>query len=166
MLNPLTARTVKLQDVNPDIFDAYVFWVYRKELPPARPSDSIPLVEDLTRLWLLADRLADVRLRNTAIDAMIAEINGWTECVNAFPSKVTTLIWSATTPGRSIRRMVIDYYVKHVDIDDIKEEVVGYHPDFTKDLMLKAVEVVRHNDRNICLRNREPGYYHDSNVRE
>ena len=59
-----------------------------------------------------------------------------------FPPDLTVLIWSATTAGRSIRRMVIDYYITYVCVEGVEKNMYEHHPDFLKELMLAALHVV------------------------
>lgn len=160
-----TSRTINLPDVDPDVFNAYLLWVHRKALPTAPSDDAFELVEDLVRLWLLADRLADFRLRNAVIDAILVELNDFTTSLNVFPPELAARVWSATTPGRSIRRLIVDYYAKHVGATIVKGEVAEYHPDFTKDLLVKAIEVVKNDEENICPSKRDSRFYHEYEAR-
>lgn len=109
-----TTRTIKLAEVEPDVFNAYLLWVHRKELPTAPSDDASELVEDLVRLWLLTGHLANFRLRNVVIDAILVELNDFTTSLNVFPPELAAQVWSATTSARSIRRLITDYYAKHV----------------------------------------------------
>ena len=161
-----TSRTIKLPEVETDVFNAYLLWVHRKELPTAPSDDAFELVEDLVRLWLLADRLADFRLRNAVIDAIIVELNGLTTSLNVFPPELAAQVWFATTPGRSIRRLIVDYYAKHVGATVVKDEVAEYYLDFTKDLLIKAIEVVKNDEENICLSKRDSCFYHEYDSRD
>jgi len=156
-----TSRTIKLAKVEPEIFNAYLLWVHRKDLPTAPSDDAFELVEDLVRLWPLADRLADFRLRNAVIDAIIVELNGFTTSHNVFPHDLAAQVWSATTPGRSIRRLIVDYYAKHIGAAIVKGEVADYHPDFTKYLLVKAIEVVKNDEENVCPSKRDSCFYHE-----
>jgi hypothetical protein len=161
-----SSRTMKLPEIEPEVFNAYLLWVHRQELPAARADDALELIEDLTRLWLLADRLVDFRLRNAAIDAIIAELNDFTTSMNAFPPELAAQVWSVTTPGRPIRRLIVDYYAKHVYATVVKAEVAEYHPDFTMDLLVKAIEVVKDDNGNICPSKRDSCFYHEYDPRD
>lgn len=160
-----TSRIIKLPDVEHDVFNAYLLWVHRQEFPTAHADDALELIDDLVRLWLLADRLSDERLCNAVIDAILVELNDSITTMNAFPPELAAQIWSATTPGRSLRRLVIDYYAKHVRVKFVKAEMAEYHPDFTKDLMVKAMEIVEDDDHNICPSKRDPYFYHEYDPR-
>jgi hypothetical protein len=83
-----TSRTIKLPGVEPDVFNAYLLRVHKKELPTAPSNDAFELVEDLVRLWLLADHLVDFGLRNAVIDAILVELNDFTTSLNVFPPEL------------------------------------------------------------------------------
>lgn len=155
------SRTITLPEVEPDVFNAYLLWVHRKELPTAPSDDAFELVEDLVRLWLLADRLADFRLRNTVIDAIVFELKGFTTSLNVFPPELAAQVWSATTPGRAIRRLIVDYYAKHIGAAIVKDEVAEYHLDFTRDLLVKAIEVLKNDEEIVCPSKRDSCFYHE-----
>jgi hypothetical protein len=93
------------------------------------------------------------------MDGMIAEIDLYTLPTfgNVFPPKLIEQIWSATTSGRSIRRLVVDYYVKHVSVEAMKAESELYHHEFTKGSYVQG---------NICPSNRDAGYYDDVDSRD
>lgn len=148
-----SSRIIKLPDVEPDISSLYLFWVHRDKL--ALHNDWDPDGDDceenaltvqtrLVKLWILADRLSDVRLCNIVIDEMVGatEKSDSTGLFVLFPPDLTVLIWSATTAGRSIRRMVIDYYITYVCVEGVEKNMYEHHPDFLKELMLAALHVV------------------------
>lgn len=87
-----TSRIIKLPDIEHGVFNAYLLWVHRQELPTAHADDALELIEDLVRLWLLADRLSDERLRNAVIDAILVELKYSTTKTNAFPPELTAQI--------------------------------------------------------------------------
>jgi hypothetical protein len=174
-----TSRVIKLPDVETDILSLYLFWVHRGKLAlrndPDLDSDNstdnaLNVQNSLVKLWILADRLTDVRLCNTVVDEMVAGIQLCHGCMGnftLFPPDLTVSIWSATTAGRSIRQLIIDYYITYVFASDIKKQIDEYHPDFLKELMLAALHKV---DNDAHLANGEaPGdkaadnesYYHD-----
>lgn len=155
------SRTIKLPDIEPDVFNAYLLWVHRKDLPTAPSDDAFELVEGLVRLWLLADRLVDFRLRNAVIDGILVELGSFTTSLNVFPPELGVQVWSTTTPGRSIRRLIIDYYAKHVGAATVQAQVAEYHPDFTRNLLVKAIEGVKNDEENICPSKRSSYFYHE-----
>lgn len=57
--------------------------------------------------------------------------------------------------------MIIDYYAKHVSATIVRCEVAEYHTDFTKDLLVNAIEVVKNDEENICPSKRDSCFYHE-----
>lgn len=113
------------------------------------------------RLWLLADRLVDLRLRNAVIDAILIELNNLTISLNVFPPELAAQFWSATTPGSSLRRLIIDCDAKHIGAATVQANVAKYNSDFTKDLLVQAIEVVKNGEENICPSKSDSCFYHE-----
>lgn len=146
------SRLVKLPDVDPAIFNYYLLWVYRGRLPVRNEwdvycdgweDDAIAVQSDLVKLWILADRLADVRLRNAIMDEMVTatsifEFPGFV----LFRPEMTVLAWPETTAGRPLRRLILDYYVFYVYASDVEQDVDKHHPEFVKELMLASLRMV------------------------
>lgn len=147
------SRLVKLPDVEPEIFNSYLFWVYRGTLLIRNEwifgdvnweDDAHHVQSSLVKLWILADRLADAQLRNTVVDEMVTATGrlGVKSDFVLFPPEVTVFAWSATTAGRSLRRLILDYYVFYVLTKDVEKDVDEHHPEFVKDLMLASLRMV------------------------
>jgi hypothetical protein len=170
-----TSRIIKLPDVEPDIFSLYLFWVHRGKLAVRHEWD--PRDEDwythanfaqtrLIKLWILADRLADIRLRNATMDEMIAAVGRLSDEYNfdLFTPDMTNVVWSATTPGRPLRRLLLDFRISDVWVEDVEENMDEFHPEFLKELMLAALNKVNYQDDVISPFDRvtnEHCYYHD-----
>jgi hypothetical protein len=96
----------------------------------------------LARLWILADRLADVRLRNAVIDEMASGLNAPSpekDALQYFPPALTTLVWSNTTADRPLRRLALDYYNDCVWAHEVKHRLDEFHPVFLGDFMVAAM---------------------------
>lgn len=78
-----------------------------------------------------------------------------------FPVHLTALIWDATTPGRAIRRFVLDYYMTTVFVRDIRARIDESHPEFIKDVMLLALEIDQGEQERVNPNDREMVHYHD-----
>jgi hypothetical protein len=148
-----TSRVIKLPDVEPCIFNLYLFWVYRGKLAVRNDwriiqedySDTAPAIQSsLVKLWILADRLADIRLRTATVDEMMLATSNIarSDGVLLFLPELTVIAWSATTPGRSLRRLIVDYYVCQVLAKNIEDHMDRYHPGFVKELALAALRTV------------------------
>jgi hypothetical protein len=91
--------TLRLLDVDVEAFNSYVCWVNRKALAidyDSEGRDEIPdAVGKLVTLWLLANRLADAKLRNAAMDAIIGLKASYSrkdeEPIQLFPPHMTVL---------------------------------------------------------------------------
>ena len=152
------SRVVKLPDVDPAIFNYYLLWVYRGRLPVRNEwdvycddweDDAIAVQSDLVKLWILADRLADVRLRNAIMDEIVAAMDKHKSAqLVLFRPEMTVLAWSATTAGRPLRQLILDYYVFYVYASDVEQDVDKHHPEFVKELMLASLRMVDDNCSN------------------
>lgn len=142
---------IKLQQVDADTFRAYLFWIHGRKIAfnvnfarqGISASDLYPTSLALAKLWLLADRLTTTKLRNDVMEALsrllVSVDPKQGNPTDIFPPSMTVLIWPATTSGRSLRRLVLDYYAK-VPIPVIEEHVAEHQPDFVQELLQKIVE--------------------------
>jgi hypothetical protein len=157
------SRVVKLSDIEPDIFSSYLYWVHRGKLSVLNkwdlhdkdPADLARITHiSLMKLWILADRLADSRLRNAAMDELIATFQSLKSKRSSvrsvlFTPDTTLLIWSSTTDGRPLRELALNFYISHVYAHDVEQNMDEYHPDFLKDLMLVALRKVDTQDTDL-----------------
>lgn len=160
-------------DVEPRVFSLYLFWTYRGKLAArnewglddAGRALNAPVAQSsLVKLWILADRLGDIRLRNAAMDEMVDTARFDAKCAfELFPPDLIALIWSATTPGRSLRTLVIDYHISYVYIGDIQNAIDEYHPEFVKEPLLVSLVSNKADDWHLpfSIVEGQPCYYHD-----
>ena len=162
-----TSRTIKIPEVDTDAFCAYLHWVHLEQVAistqydvEACSSDDAPLVlDELIRLWLLADRLGDAQLCDCVIDTMLDVADSvdismdWTE---AIPAEMLDLIYAATSEGRSLRRLVVDIYAGDLESAQVERGRYEWHPEFVNDIMLVYAQSddVYYSDRRSC-------YYHE-----
>ena len=155
------ATVIKLPRVDPDTFRAYLFWIHRRELAFSNISDSqgvsasesYPLSLNLANLWLLADRLTTTKLRNAVIGALgrilVTLDHTQGSPIEIFPPSMTVLIWPATTKGRSLRKLVVDYYASKVPIAQVEEHFQEFHPEFVEELTQKIIQMHENTDSNL-----------------
>jgi hypothetical protein len=158
-----TSRVIKLPDVDNDVFRSYLFWIYREKVAIRNgvylevKDDDVGLAElaqrccaihtSLAQLWILADRLADVRLRNAVIDEMAPGLSKEygtppapeKDALQYFPPALTTLVWSNTTADRPLRRLALDYYNDCVWAREVKHRLDEFQPVFLGDFMVAAM---------------------------
>lgn len=91
---------------------------------------------DLVKLWLLGDRFADTKLRNVVVGHITSTIARLfiEDMTEVFTPEIITSIWSATTTGRALRRLVLDSYASYVRPDQLAEQIEELSPEFVKDL--------------------------------
>jgi hypothetical protein len=93
---------VRLPDVEATVFERYVDWAYGNILVCGKETGTLRM---LVQLYLLGDKLDDVKLRNKAIKALTnyCVVDKISPCTN-----IVKLIWNNTTPGSLLRKWVID----------------------------------------------------------
>jgi hypothetical protein len=149
---------VKLPEVDVDTFNSYLFWVYKEKIAIR---DGSYLEEEgdrtsvecmarggaihtsLVKLWVLADRLADVRLRNATADKLAFGLEldvGNDDNLLFFPPALTLYVWSSTTANRPLRRLALDYYNGCIFAHEIKPRVGEFQAGFLGDLMVAALQ--------------------------
>jgi hypothetical protein len=138
-----SSRVIKLQEIDTEAFNSYVFWIHKDKVATntdigmegvPHEKAAYPLMEKLVNLWLLGDRLADTKFRNEIMDATIGVIHGL-EVVSdeqdpVFSAATTVLIWSNTTDGRALRRLVVDHYIHMVTLEEMRPQWDEFHPRF------------------------------------
>jgi len=156
--SPATARVVKLPQVDHETFGAYLFWIqggtiaFNITSQSVSASDLYPVSLELAKLWLLADRLTTRKLRHDVMVALhrtlLALDHTQGNPAAVFPPSLIMLIWPVTAPGRSLRKMVVDYYATKVPISLVEEHFEEYHPDFVQELTQKIVEIQQNAENN------------------
>ena len=144
------SRTLRLLDVDVDAFNSYVCWANRKALAidfdftcGCGEEDHPYAVAKFVTLWLLADRLADTKLRNAVMDAIVDLQANWgavddEELLLLFPPRMTVSIWSTLAKGRALRRLLIDHYTENVTTEVMKPHWDECHPDLIKSLAMEG----------------------------
>jgi hypothetical protein len=177
-----TTRTIKLPDVDNGTFHAYMYWIHKEKIPFETDCDldgdycsalydheASPILDELIKLWLLADRLMTAKLRNASADAILRVlkiIDPRSDMQDVFDPCMIDRVWSATTKDRALRRIVIDFYANmvHPEMFEYSMEMGKYHPDFVKDLASKGLSITHKLD-NVQHPNerqeQQAGYYHE-----
>jgi hypothetical protein len=124
-----TSRVIKLQDIDAEAFNSYMYWIHRNELAinakldPKDVKSATAYVEKFVKLWLLGDRLADCELRDAAMNAIRSVVRDSVHPESALlPPPLTVLIFSNLTNGRALRRLVLDNYIIHVSPKEVGQQ--------------------------------------------
>lgn len=170
-----STRTIRLPDVNNDTFHAYLYWVHKEKIPYETDCDdegcpvlwhdeARRVLDEIIKLWLLADRLMTAKLRNDAADAILRVLDilhQESDMEEVFPASTIALIWPSTTEGRAIRRIVVDWYAYIVYPESIKAKIEHYHPEFVRELALKALSIIQNPTRDVHPSLERTGHYHE-----
>lgn len=120
------------------------------------------MLEHLTKLWLLADRFAHTKLRNEAMDDMLGVLGVIkafnNECKATFIAIVITCIWSATTEGRPLQRLVCDCYAYSASSDNMKLNFDDYYPG---ELLFESLDTIERGDTDTDPTTQVRCYYHE-----
>jgi hypothetical protein len=139
-------RVIKLPEDDPEIFNVYVHHLYTGSvavIPEPLPADyaGAPTRKIICLLYVLAEKLQDIKAKNSAIEALLADCrvkqpNG----KYYFPgSHNVDIIYSGTLPGSMARKFLVDIYThkatgkwitKHPELPD----------EFLKDLLVKVLD--------------------------
>lgn len=102
--------TVHLPEVEADTFRSYVHWLYTGNVVVSgnRFFANEHTLRKLTDLYIAADMLLDLSLRNATTDALLEAL---ASSKFICPTKATIeLTWSATLKTSTIRKVYIDYF--------------------------------------------------------
>lgn len=117
-------------------FASYVHWIYtgtikiKADEPDAEKKDGVTIQLALIRLYIAADTLSDMALRNATIDRMIATCNN----VTPGPTRVT-LVYDNTPDGSKLRQLMTDYYLNYTDLETFKEKGEKFPKAFLVDVL-------------------------------
>ncbi|KAJ4359423.1 hypothetical protein N0V95_002170 [Ascochyta clinopodiicola] len=132
-------RRVDLLDVRPEVFAIYINLLYTNKLATKGPKEW----HWLCRLYILAERLQDVKTKNLTIDGMLLCLQ---ETVLPIPSTAvvrdranidaTSLGWlyEHTPENSAARRLAVDYYVQSERAEWLLSEKNKYPAGFVFDL--------------------------------
>lgn len=85
---------------------------------------------------------------------------------DVFPASMTVLIWPATTKGRTLRKLVLDYYSSTVPASLVEGHIEEYPPEFVQDLMLKGLRIHQNAELNVNPTQIGYGFYHEDDARD
>lgn len=109
-------KLVRLPAMEVDTFKSYTHWIYTGDVvfdmdcdDSTTDSKHHKLFMDLVKLYIAADSLGDMRLRNSVIDRLIAT----EEAIKKSPGpEMITLAYEATPTGSNLRKLLVDYYLR------------------------------------------------------
>jgi hypothetical protein len=138
-------RIVNLPEEDPEIFKIYVHHLYTGSV--AVIPEPLPAITGrhakwiICRLYVLAEKIQDVKAKNSAIEALLAEcrekqLNG----KNKYPgSSSVSTIYSGTLPGSMARKVLVDLYSCKTTSKWITKSP-QWSDEFLRDLLVKIMD--------------------------
>ncbi|KAK3642401.1 hypothetical protein LTR56_010754 [Elasticomyces elasticus] len=111
-------KNIELSDDDPEAFAAYLAYLYRAELPMLDEEQGTKhLWHNLADLYILADKLRDLKTANDVID----EILEYSDLLDKAPTlTIIRKVYDVTSDSCPLRRLLVDYrihksYTQHSD---------------------------------------------------
>jgi hypothetical protein len=111
-------KVVQLPEVEPEIIQRYVDWTYCDA--PIADAEAADAMTMSIKLYLLADLLDDVRLRNKTTKAVYRYIN--VEFLAPGPRGIKA-IWEKTPPGSLMRKLAVDAVTTRLDAELFEKHI-------------------------------------------
>jgi hypothetical protein len=129
-------NTVALSDTKPDVFEAYMHWVYTSNvnmdfIQDPRGTESYPSFRALAQLWIFADMVLDFELCNEVIDITFAisiELQGY-----ASPATLA-FIWENISTDSPLCTFHVDIFTSVVDAEEYENYKTQLPYDFKMEL--------------------------------
>ena len=118
-------------------FESYINWAYSDTLvAESTVDDNIDMMIDL---YLLGDKLEDIKLRNKTLKALhsYATIDKIQPGAHAI-----TEIWRGTPPSSLLRKWALDVTISRLGRKSFEDELTDYPSEFVRELALKALQQI------------------------
>jgi hypothetical protein len=128
-------KIVRLPDVETMVFQRYVDWAYCDILVSGQDiSETVALS---IKLYLLGDKLDDVKLRNKIMKALTS----YSVSERILPGiESVKLIWSNTTPSSPLRKWIIDGKILNGSRGKFEENLTNHPTELLQQLALKLMQ--------------------------
>lgn len=121
-----TDKIVRLPESDVASLEVYLQWIYTgnivvvnaEEVTEEEAKDGSSRYLALAELYVLADHLDDIHLRNAVIDAIVDLRMAIGRCP---PPKVPAVAYKETPEGSNLRKLLTDYYTSCNDVKWFKE---------------------------------------------
>lgn len=137
-------RVIRLPDVQPPEFQAYLHWSYTGNLVVEDDATKADRGINLTRMYIVGDILDDVNLRNSATRLL----NALVIAQGFFCPRVIRLIWQNTTASASLRQWTVDTAILAINRKDFEKNAARYPAEFMSAMALEALQHISPIARN------------------
>lgn len=127
--------SIRLPDTQPEVFRAYLEWIYSDDVEFIRDVEDdvdTPSREQalFCELYLLADTLDDVRLRNKVMEILVKQTRGMPD--------LSTLkrVYQRTPSNSPFREMLVDRAVLQLGGDEFARTISDYPPEFVQEVAM------------------------------
>jgi hypothetical protein len=122
----------------PEIFRVYLGWVYSHDVkfdPAAVDSDEINTYEQakFCELYLLADTLDDVKLRNRVMEILVTTARGLPH------ANTMWRVYDRTICTSLIREMLVDKAIMRLSRGDFAKDASEYPPEFVQEVAIQLM---------------------------
>lgn len=156
-------KVVRLPETRPSVFEDYLHWIYTGTITAIEnnPDNSLLQNRCLTRLYLAADKLDDILLRNAAIDSLLTLFSCGQLKVN---SSLFSETYEGTTENSPLRRLLVDIYLSTSNTADwVQREAEHLPRQFLVDLVCGRME--KSNEKTPAPNKNDRCKYHEHSQR-
>jgi hypothetical protein len=135
-------RVVRLPEVKAETFQAYIFWVYSGKVgvngsTTSGTSKASAELRQTTELYLLADVLDDLQLRNAAMRSLVLKSKVWL----IQPSvALIKQVWDSTPSGSLLRKMIVDHTIMRFNRKIFEKQSVDYPKDLLHSIAVALMQ--------------------------
>lgn len=137
-------KLVRLPEIHIPTFKVYCSWVYTGKIADisytkeSDEDDKIAEKAQLVELYLVADTLDDVKLRNLAVSTLLKSMEAHRTILNFVSIQ---RIWQSSLSSSNIRKMVVDVTVSRMADTAYAENLSQYPPEFVQDVAVAALKI-------------------------
>ena len=118
-------------------FESYINWAYSDTLVAESTVDEN--INMMIALYLLGDRLDDIKLRNKTLKAL----HSYASIDKRHPgARTVTEIWHGTPPSSLLRKWVVDVTISKLKRTSFENSLTSYPSEFVQELALKALQQI------------------------
>lgn len=139
-------RVVRLPEVKAETFQAYIVWVYSGKVGVnGSTTDGINKasaeLQETAELYLLADVLDDLQLRNATMRTLALKNKIWLIHPSAALIKQ---VWDSTTSGSLLRKMIADHTIMRFSRNEFEKHSAEYPRDLLQSVAVALMHKTPH----------------------
>jgi len=142
-------KVVRLPEIDVDIFQAYVVWVYHGKVAVNKldtnggKATAHDEMRETVGLYLLGDVIDDILLRNAAMRVLVTQSKVW---MCQAQTDLLNHIWESTPPKSLLRKMIVDKTIMRLDRGSMTDDTMADYPKdmlhcIARALMMKSTHV-------------------------